>query len=728
MSTTTMIDSYDAQMLDYPGDMDVHMHTTVSSPKPWAQAEAVMEEDVHPLGLSISFPPQPLQQDVEVDMDDYYNEGVEYEMADGEDPSADSELLDIDVYDAPQAPSPVPVVVAPAVVVVDHAAIEETLEAPHVQSGNGATTTYTPVVSDLDHPSHSLPEADSLVPPPAIQVHEVMTPLQSGPGTLQGTTPELEVPPEARDSVDHVSTNIEESVGSPSGAVVDLVPVAIDGLSSSIPDNGHYPVAEPVAEGGGSSAAHHDPTVATHEVDASITEVQETHSVIQGHAEAPNDEVSQAHHVEVATNGVELGEAVPQPAGSYEINDEGEDTADPHEISEGVYIEPPPPILLELPSSSAQSECYLFNTPAAREPSQPETDALSATNTVLFSERPTLYYETLNEVFEALREEERIQRVVEFLEGEMIIDAYQLELAVAEDNIHAREVSLHDLNMLHDGLSLGGPLRLRLRVSLPRFIHRYRSLQHQLSQLAISRAPGHPSQEPGEQLHNNAGYEFQAGDYRADDGEAQAGPGPTSDDHPAMPAENEVNEQEGAGTEYYGYEDDQTDSAEHEQETNVADQYADAPEYPHASEEDEAYTHEETDETAIAASEPGPVLDSDAAHEGTVDHRESTEFEEHAEPHEEEETPSDAEGAIATAGPASLEEDAASYPGPGGEVLALSGSAAINGSAEVDELQELPVHDSEFPDAGDGYEVEDAADDPTECYNRCRQRRPLTVC
>jgi hypothetical protein len=45
--------------------------------------------------------------------------------------------------------------------------------------------------------------------------------------------------------------------------------------------------------------------------------------------------------------------------------------------------------------------------------------------------------------------------------------------------VHAREVSLHDLNVLHHGLGFTGPLCLRLRTALPRFIRRYRSLQHQ---------------------------------------------------------------------------------------------------------------------------------------------------------------------------------------------------------------------------------------------------------
>ena len=57
--------------------------------------------------------------------------------------------------------------------------------------------------------------------------------------------------------------------------------------------------------------------------------------------------------------------------------------------------------------------------------------------------------------------------------------------------MHAREVSLHDLNILHHGLGFTGPLRLRLRTALPRFIRRYRSLQHQTTRNDVTEATSH---------------------------------------------------------------------------------------------------------------------------------------------------------------------------------------------------------------------------------------------
>jgi hypothetical protein len=46
--------------------------------------------------------------------------------------------------------------------------------------------------------------------------------------------------------------------------------------------------------------------------------------------------------------------------------------------------------------------------------------------------------------------------------------------------VHSREISLHDLNILHDGL---GPLRLLLRAVVPRFIIQYYELQESIQRL-----------------------------------------------------------------------------------------------------------------------------------------------------------------------------------------------------------------------------------------------------
>ena len=61
--------------------------------------------------------------------------------------------------------------------------------------------------------------------------------------------------------------------------------------------------------------------------------------------------------------------------------------------------------------------------------------------------------------------------------------------------MHAREVTLHDLNVIHDGSDLQGPLRIHLHVSVPRFIFRYHTLRDQIARLNLA-AEG----DEGEQL------------------------------------------------------------------------------------------------------------------------------------------------------------------------------------------------------------------------------------
>ncbi len=71
--------------------------------------------------------------------------------------------------------------------------------------------------------------------------------------------------------------------------------------------------------------------------------------------------------------------------------------------------------------------------------------------------------------------------------------------------MHAREVSLHDLNVLHHGLGFTGPLRLRLRTVLPRFIRRYRSLQHQTTRNDVAGAASRSAESSDDQTSPNPG-------------------------------------------------------------------------------------------------------------------------------------------------------------------------------------------------------------------------------
>jgi hypothetical protein len=65
-----------------------------------------------------------------------------------------------------------------------------------------------------------------------------------------------------------------------------------------------------------------------------------------------------------------------------------------------------------------------------------------------------------------------------------------LNCFVWQDNIYAREVTLHELNVLHDGSDFSGPLRIQLQSVIPRFITRYHLLQDQIARLNIANEAG----------------------------------------------------------------------------------------------------------------------------------------------------------------------------------------------------------------------------------------------
>lgn len=218
-------------------------------------------------------------------------------------------------------------------------------------------------------------------------------------------------------------------------------------------------------------------------------------------------------------------------------------TKDPHEISEGVYIDPPPAVLLSVPSLD-QLDIHLFNpprsarsgttTPSARGSESPEPDAI-----VLLQQLPTLYYEPLSKVFDALRHEEYISRIPNLTDSELVLDAYDLQLVVPEDNVYAREVSLHDLNLLHDGSDISGPLRLRLRATTPRFILRYHLIQDQISRLNLELAEQHEDpatiSEPVEQ-NEEQDYEQR---HEPSEGATNENNVPDQNEYPELPPEDE---------------------------------------------------------------------------------------------------------------------------------------------------------------------------------------------
>jgi hypothetical protein len=392
-----------------------------------------------------------------------------------------------------------------------------------------------------------------------------------------------------------------------------------------------------------------------------------------------------------------------------ESHETEEDDSDPHEISDGVYIEPPPPVLIDLPSTSNQPVCSLFNAASSLPSADTGVTVPNAETSypILFQTRPTLYYETLNDFFDALREEECIQSITEFADGEMVIDAYDLQLVVSEDNVHAREISLHDLNVLHHGLELIGPLRLRLRTVLPRFINRYRSLQSQVTRLDVARSASHPAEDESseEQAIVGSPHERDLGYDHAISHDEQTEREPTGDDGHEELAGG-ADEREDVGSTYL-------DHAEYQSENGEADydeseQYDDAQEYAQAP-EDEPDAREETDQFATN-DEPEPLLDADPTHKGSAD-LESTEYQERDDGHEEGEASGDAE--VTHTITASTHGNDTGFEGDGLRVLMEVRDSIVTGEPQLEEIDERQAVNTEHSStvSGNDYGEEQAEAD-----------------
>jgi hypothetical protein len=190
--------------------------------------------------------------------------------------------------------------------------------------------------------------------------------------------------------------------------------VSIDGLVNSSTENDHDSVlAVPAADEVGASAqkAERD-EISPHFEDHIVPPTAQTPDLVESVGlQQPADDLNNHPEVRIGASG------------------------DPLEISEGVYIDPPPAVLLSLPSSNDPKIC-LFNHPhlssGSTTPSPGGTENTEQTLTLLLHHLPTLYYEPLASVFEALRQEESITQIAGCVDGELVLDAYDLHLAISE--------------------------------------------------------------------------------------------------------------------------------------------------------------------------------------------------------------------------------------------------------------------------------------------------------
>ena len=309
--------------------------------------------------------------DVEIDMENYHPETFEYEMMD--DPSAEQpiEVHDVEVIDVSQAQTPA---------LIDTVVEDATAASPAV-------------------PEHDLTDAHDHSPldsPPTLVI-QVPSP------TSQPAHDEEHQKPAVTESLEQ--SEWEQGHSEPSGAPSPLhlveyhqlqdlpEPVSLEGATEPTPTWG---VSAPVEQ-----LVHlRQPTPTP------VGQLQ-TESI---HKEPTGD---------LADRWGEEENPVPSNASS----------GDPHEVSDGIFIDPPPPVLLSLGDSA--EEYYLFNRPTRRSPG---ADDEGVTDQDLFlHDLPTLYYEPLAKVFQALRSDNRLNQLFDLSRGELVVDAYDLvDLTISE--------------------------------------------------------------------------------------------------------------------------------------------------------------------------------------------------------------------------------------------------------------------------------------------------------
>lgn len=385
--SVTMVEAFDAPMIDFNEDTDVPM--AGSSTDNWFQQNlSNMEEDP-----------------VEIDMM-IYNDTAEYEMGDDlvdteVEVSADASAVDAEVYDATIHPSPIPAVPEVDLSLHDGEAI--------------------PALPD----EAALPQEHA----PTITVESAVVPAQQivhvTPGTgYQGNMPEAvtgsDIHAEGLSSLEGDSTaHVAQHVIEHNAATVEVTQIPDDGEASS----------KEISNG------NETPTIGDSEQAVPKTQHEEQRSTSRAHSVAPSNHAND-YEVVVTINEKPI-------ESSHDFTEREDTTASTalatvetgyEQSAEHVYTEPPPPVSLTLRLASNegdQPEFALFTAPetvaGAEGDGTPAEEPL-----VLLQHNPSLFYEPITTVFEAFRREEYFTHIEELSEAEMAIDAHDLQLVISE--------------------------------------------------------------------------------------------------------------------------------------------------------------------------------------------------------------------------------------------------------------------------------------------------------
>lgn len=459
-----MVENYDTQMIDYMADIDMQMHAFSSDP--WLHDETKMEEDAPGPKPENFVQLKTDDQDrgdltIEIDMEEH---SAEYDMVDDDQiqHASATELLDVEVYDASLAHSP-------AMVPLDSASPAEP----------PASIAVSPKHQDTILPSPEPSLSTELLPPSVSQ--EAFSSLQEG-ALAAAAVLHIHEDVSHTDELPAADSNFHRA---PSQDHVLQLPKDVPQQDPKLTfETEHFHTFEEVNAG----TVNERPEEENKDPVTHSTPFDEPHAPVASDESLPSGELGNLEHVD-----------------EVRVNVESTSSGDPHEISEGVYIDPPPPVLLSIASEDLEFDHCFFNEPAEWLASRADQD--QEVHRTILHHLPTLYYESLFTLFEALRQDEFIQSTFQLHSAELVLQAVDLALTITEvdfsssklswqmsliifdqDNIYAREVSLHDLNMLHDASGILGPLRTRLCTSSPRFIARYQQLQENVSRLQLEQA------------------------------------------------------------------------------------------------------------------------------------------------------------------------------------------------------------------------------------------------
>lgn len=404
----TVLEPFDTPMLDYHADTDVQMHTNSDT---WFHDEAIMEEDsLLPLTRSSS---DGDFVDVEIEMG-HYPDNPEYEMVDETtDYPADVEPEDVVVMDASHQ---------------THAQEDSILP---------SVTAHVPAeMTSMSHPA----SAEAFLPLSSIATEALPTTEDPHSSQFFSAEPHMHVPDSLSDAVVSLEAISETDP-------VERADVSDEGVVSEplfVDESTTHSTASVLEAEHVSSAADQDPPATSYlEGDSSETTVFTERTQVEEPLQTEDlqpvaeqvielVEVSAAEELIPADSGEIVfpeAEAGTEDQQTEAQEEHGFSETDPHEVSEGVYIDPPPAVFLSFAFLEHPEVC-LFNQPPHSSPSSSTTELSSYA--VILSDQPTLYYEPLSAVFDALRNDSELSSMADLSHVELVLDAYDLQLTVSE--------------------------------------------------------------------------------------------------------------------------------------------------------------------------------------------------------------------------------------------------------------------------------------------------------